>query len=63
MTGQEMASFRGHVFPLQSVAFSEDGLHVISLGMDGTVEAWDATVGQEGVHLAGSSASAITGTA
>jgi WD40 repeat protein len=39
-TGQEFLSLKGGGF---SVAFSQDGNRLISVGPDGTVTIWDAT--------------------
>lgn len=52
-TAKEIYSFPGHIaFPL-CVAFSPDGEHVASAGMDPIVRVWEATTGKEVQALEG----------
>ena len=50
--------FRGHTDPVQSVAFSPDGRHILSGSWDWTIQVWDAqTGGQVGNPLQGHTSS------
>jgi WD40 repeat protein len=41
-TGQETLTLKGHNNLVMSVAFSPDGMRIVSLGWDGALKVWDA---------------------
>src|SRR5262249_42693192 len=53
-TGKALNNLPGHRAQVRSVAWSADGKHAATGGMDKTVRVWDAQTGQEKQKLAGS---------
>jgi WD40 repeat protein/serine/threonine protein kinase len=51
-TGQERASFRGHIGRVSPLAFSSDGMSLVSAAMDRTVRVWDVPTRQQRASLA-----------
>ncbi len=45
-TGQLLRTFEGHSRYIQSVAFSPDGVRILSGSMDDTMKLWDGATGQ-----------------
>jgi WD40 repeat protein/tRNA A-37 threonylcarbamoyl transferase component Bud32 len=52
-SGQEVRLFRGHEDVVAATAFSKAGTRVLSVSRDGAVRAWDMSMGQDSVKLAG----------
>jgi WD40 repeat protein len=50
-TGEEVFTLRGHIAPVQNLAFSRDGTRLASGGWDRTVRLWNATAGPEALAL------------
>jgi WD40 repeat protein len=46
-SGREPLTLKGHTGTVFSVAFSPDGLRIVSSSSDRTVKVWDAQSGQE----------------
>jgi WD40 repeat protein len=46
-TGEEVAVLKGHSRPPWSVAFSSDGLRIVTGGADEAIKLWDAKTGEE----------------
>jgi WD40 repeat protein len=53
-TGKSVTNVPGHRSQVRSVAWSADGKHVATGGLDKTVRVWDAKTGQEKRNLPGS---------
>jgi WD40 repeat protein len=51
MTHDENQLLLGDVNPLQSIAFSPNGQHLATAGMDNTARVWDAATGRELARL------------
>ena len=47
LTGTELQQLNGHTGYVTSVAFSPDGIHIISGSWDKSVQVWDASTGAE----------------
>jgi WD40 repeat protein len=52
VTGQEIASLRGHKDDVTSIAFSPDSGRIVTASNDRTARLWDATTGQEITSIA-----------
>src|SRR5262249_57818537 len=52
-SGQETLTFKGHTDLVYSVAFSPDGMRIVSGSRDQTVKVWDAQTGQGTLTLKG----------
>jgi WD40 repeat protein len=46
-TGKEAVTFRGHMLPVVDAAFTPDGRHVLSVGMDRTFRFWETASGKQ----------------
>ena len=46
-TGKELRRLRGHTDRVTSAAFSPDGKHILSGGLDRSVRMWDAATGEQ----------------
>ncbi len=46
-TGREILQLRGHTNWITGLAFSPDGLRLVSAGSDGTVKLWEPVTGRE----------------
>ena len=44
--GMEADPFTGHSDPVESVAFSPNGQHIVSCSEDRTIRVWDAMMGE-----------------
>jgi WD40 repeat protein/serine/threonine protein kinase len=55
-TGQVKALLKGHALGITSVAFSPDGMRVLTGNWDNTARVWDAETGQEKATLKGHTA-------
>jgi WD40 repeat protein len=56
VTGNEVARLEGHKDRINSVAFSSDGMRVVTASADKTARVWDAVKGKEIARLEGHSA-------
>lgn len=59
-SGQKTRTFKGHIGPVQELAFSSDGKYLASASTDGTVKVWNAgTVAEVGGLKASASAAPV----
>jgi len=56
VTGNELATLRGHAGFVMAVSFSPDGTRIVTGSLDSTAKLWDATTGTELATLRGHSA-------
>src|SRR5262249_55120364 len=50
-TGEEMAVLKGHTAPPSGVAFSPDGMRIVTAGGMDSIKLWDAKNGEESLTL------------
>jgi hypothetical protein len=53
VTGQEVASLKGHTSAVNDIAYSPDSARLATAGQDGTVQVWDLAIGQQVAVLKG----------